>query len=105
MQMYLEGVRRSADIHQELSRIRCPVLLVRAYSPFDPKHAQLPSPLEEGASLFAASPTDPELASYFTGATRVEERSEPHMQHFIPLEAPSLVASQITRFLASQSRL
>ena len=71
-----------ADILPALGSITIPVRVLRARAP---EPGESPAP-------FTASPTMPGLASRFPHATDV---SLPHLSHFIPMEAPDLVARHI----------
>lgn len=71
-----------ADILPALGSVTIPVRVLRARAP---EPGETPAP-------FTASPTMPGLASRFPRATDV---SLPHLSHFIPMEAPDLVARHI----------
>lgn len=71
-----------ADILPVLDRITMPVRVLRARAP---EPGETPAP-------FTASPTAPDLASRLPDAVDVYL---PHLSHFIPMEAPDLVARQI----------
>ena len=69
------------DIYGHVARVPAPVRILRA------------RPAGDGdQSAFVASPTDPELASAFP---RAEDVVLPELTHFIPMQAPDLVASHI----------
>ncbi len=65
-----------------IPRVRVPVTVVRGREPV---------PGEEAAP-FSRSPTPPRLASLFADGQDV---LYPHLSHFIPMEAPELVADQV----------
>jgi len=71
-----------ADILPVLDRVTMPVRVLRARAP---EPGETPAP-------FTASPTAPDLASRLPDAVDVYL---PHLSHFIPMEAPDLVARQI----------
>lgn len=69
------------DIHEAIAGIDVPVRVLRSRAP------------EPGAErAFGASPTMPELASLFS---RGEDVSLPDHSHYIPMEAPGLVARHV----------
>ncbi|MGI8741507.1 MAG: alpha/beta fold hydrolase [Bryobacteraceae bacterium] len=77
--IYAHNSERQSDLYAEIQHIQIPVHIIRSSGEF-------------GASNFQASPTAPDLASFFphgqdtplTGAT-----------HFFPMEAPGLTAQLI----------
>ena len=71
-----------ADILPDLDRLGMPVRVLRARAP---EPGETPAP-------FTASPTVPDLATRFPAGTDVYL---PHLSHFIPMEAPDLVAHHI----------
>lgn len=71
-----------ADLHEHLDEITVPVRVLRA------RHADP----DEKPAPFTTSPTMPDLASSLGNATDV---LLPHLSHFIPMEAPDLVARHI----------
>ncbi|MDA0302565.1 MAG: alpha/beta hydrolase [Chloroflexi bacterium] len=71
-----------ADILPILDRITMPVRVLRARAP---EPGETPAP-------FTASPTAPDLATRLPDAVDVYL---PHLSHFIPMEAPDLVARHI----------
>jgi lipase len=74
------------DVHQLIPNIRIPVTVLRA-PPRDPGSVELD---------FSKSPTVPDLASRFVQAQDV---LLVELTHFIPMQAPELVAEYITRAL------
>ena len=76
----------TTDPHVGLKDIHQPVTILRAP----------PSDHEDPSFDFAASPTWPELASYLPNATDVYLED---LTHFIPMQAPELVAHYIERSL------
>jgi pimeloyl-ACP methyl ester carboxylesterase len=59
------------------------------------------TPYKGGVLDLNASPTNPDLATYFS---RGRDVFLPDHNHFIPMEAPELVEAEIARFCANQSR-
>ncbi len=77
----------SEDIHAALARIQIPVVVVRARSQ-----------LAGAASFdFSSSPTWPELAARFPNGRDVHY---PELTHFIPMQAPEVVAEHVKHALA-----
>ncbi len=76
-----------SDIHSQIANLQIPVRIVRARQR-----------TTEIAADFSSSPTDPDLWKSFPQATDVEM---PELSHFIPMEAPDLVAAEITALVAS----
>lgn len=72
----------SADFHARLGEVHCPVTVLRA-PPRDPADTTMD---------FAKSPTWPELAAAFPDG---RDQLLPELTHFIPMQAPVLVAEQI----------
>jgi lipase len=77
--IYAASTARDADIYAEVAALDLPVRVVRS--------ARRPEP---GAVDMGASPTAPDLASRFR---RGEDIPLPDRSHFIPMEAPGLVAA------------
>lgn len=73
------------DIFDEVRRVECPVTILRAES----------RPLGEATMDFSKSPTWPDLATRFLNATDVYR---PDLTHFIPMQAPALVAGHILHY-------
>lgn len=73
------------DVWPILPKVTMPVRVLRAQAP------------EPGVQTrpFETSPTDPGLASAFPNG---EDRPLPHLTHFIPMQAPDLVATEIAGF-------
>ena len=71
-----------ADILPELGHVEVPVRVIRARAP---EPDETPAP-------FTASPTMPALASKFPHARDI---SRPDLSHFIPMQAPDLVARNV----------
>lgn len=71
-----------APVFDQVRSIECPVTLLRA------------APRDEGSTGmdFSRSPTWPELASLFQD---VEDVFHPELSHFIPMQAPQLVADHV----------
>ncbi|MBI5949343.1 MAG: alpha/beta hydrolase [Chloroflexi bacterium] len=75
-----------ADIYEEIAAIEIPVRVLRA------------KPRTEGGAMdMSSSPTTPDLASRFRRGTDVPL---PEYTHFIPMEAPALVARHIEELAA-----
>jgi pimeloyl-ACP methyl ester carboxylesterase len=77
----------AANIYPEIAQIEIPVTVMRAQSSTDSA---------AGPFDFSASPTAPDLASRFQHGTDVYL---PDNTHFIPMEAPQIVANHIQRLL------
>lgn len=75
------------NIYPEIARIRVPVRVLRA---------RARGPHAVGVDM-SASPTAPDLAAQFALG---EDVALPHHSHFIPMEAPDLVAEECRRLLA-----
>lgn len=77
----------AADIYAEIATIPIPVTILRARTQTD-------------ASVFdfSASPTAPDLAAQFPNAVDVQL---PQYSHFIPMEAPEVVAEYIQKIVLS----
>ena len=88
--IYEAAAQQDANLHGELHRLTIPVTVVRA------TRTQMGP--EGPAADMTASPTDPELASRFPKGRDVAVR----YSHFIPMEAPALVAEMV-RELGSDS--
>ena len=82
--VYAGRVTPGFDLVSELDRLTIPVDVLRSRAP-DP--GETPAP-------FTTSPTMPDLASRLHDGT---DLSLPHLSHFIPMEAPDLVARHILR--------
>jgi pimeloyl-ACP methyl ester carboxylesterase len=78
--IYENSPAPESNIYPEIATIHIPVRIVRAGKQLDP------------ANFMAQSPTAPGLASSFAHAT---DFSDPDHSHFIPMEAPGLVAKWI----------
>ncbi|MEO6398135.1 MAG: alpha/beta hydrolase, partial [Tepidiformaceae bacterium] len=76
-------------IYEQIASVRVPVRVLRARERPD------------GAPMdMSGSPTAPDLASHFENA---EDVSLPQHSHFIPMEAPALVAEQIRELLGERA--
>lgn len=85
----------AADIYPEIATIQIPVRVVRARGQRDPSavnQTNVPS-VED----FSKSPTAPDLASHFPHGTDVYLAQH---SHFIPMEAPALVAQYVEEMAA-----
>ncbi len=80
------------DLHKAIPSIKIPVTVLRA----PPRDPDAPPEMD-----FSKSPTVPELASYFPQGTDV---LLPELTHFIPMQAPELVAGYIRQTLTKQLR-
>lgn len=76
-----------SPVFEEVRAIECPVTLLRA-APRDERDTRLD---------FSKSPTWTELAREFRNVT---DEPHPELSHFIPMQAPSLVARHIGRYAA-----
>ncbi len=72
----------SEAVYQVIPNIDCPVTIIRARSRNE----------NDAPFSFDASPTNPELVSYFKNAT---DQQLPEQSHFIPMEIPHRVADMI----------
>ncbi len=88
--IYENSSATASDIYPEIETIRIPVHVVRAGKTMDP------------ASFMGRSPTAPELASSFANGT---DRVLENHSHFIPMEAPAMVAGMIADILGHHSAL
>lgn len=77
----------SHDLYEAIRELAIPARVLRARPP-DPSNP---------AAAFDGSPTDPEVASWFV---RGEDVSLPEHSHFIPMEAPALVARHVGEMAA-----
>lgn len=84
--IYENSPAPESNIYPEIAAIDIPVRIVRAGKQLDP------------ANFMAASPTAPDLVSSFSQGTDLCIREH---SHFIPMEAPELVAKWIAEILAS----
>ena len=75
-----------SDIHSQMAKLQIPVRIIRARQR-----------TSEIAADFSSSPTDPDLWKSFPQAT---DRELPELSHFIPMEAPALVADEIGALVA-----
>lgn len=82
--IYENSSAPASDIYAEIEMIHIPVQVARAGKTMDP------------ASFMGRSPTAPELASSFANATDLLLTDQ---SHFIPMEAPALVAKLIADIL------
>jgi pimeloyl-ACP methyl ester carboxylesterase len=83
--IYEQSCAREANIYPEIAKVKAPATIIRSPAPFVLK------PVME----MSDSPAAPDLASRFAnGQDMLVEHS-----HFIPMEAPELVADQILRAL------
>jgi pimeloyl-ACP methyl ester carboxylesterase len=78
--IYSHGMAPDANIYPEISRIRIPVQVIRT------------SRFVAQPGDFLASPTAPDVASKFPNAV---DRRYPDHTHFLPMEAPDLVADLV----------
>lgn len=74
------------DLSSEAAKIELPVRILRA-QPRDPSNP---------AAAFSGSPTTPDLVDWFPNA---EDFFLPEYTHFIPMEAPALVASHVDELM------
>ena len=84
--IYENSPAPESNIYREINTIDIPVRVIRSGKQLDP------------ANFMAASPTSPDLASNFAKGTDLCIREH---SHFIPMEAPELVAKWIGEILAS----
>jgi lipase len=84
--IYQNSPAPESDIYAEIATICVPVHVLRAGKQVDP------------ANVMSQSPTTPDLASYFAHAT---DQCLPEHTHFIPMEAPAMIAEKI---LAADAR-
>ena len=77
----------SHHLHDAIGELTIPARVLRA-RPADPSNP---------AAAFDGSPTDPAVASWFA---RGEDVSLPEYSHFIPMEAPDLVARHVAEAAA-----
>lgn len=77
----------SHDLYNAIRRLAIPARVLRA-RPHDPSNP---------ASAFDGSPTDPETASWFA---RGQDVPMPEYSHFMPMEAPALVARHVSEVAA-----
>jgi pimeloyl-ACP methyl ester carboxylesterase len=81
--IYENCVAMSADIYDYLDRIEAPITLIRSARS-----------LRSAVALdMGASPTAPDLATYFRDCREVAAATS----HFVPMEDPGLVAAEISR--------
>jgi pimeloyl-ACP methyl ester carboxylesterase len=85
---YTYGAAHSSNIYPEIARIQIPVTILRA-RPAD----------DAGAFNLSASPTTPDLAARFAHGTDVPL---PQYSHFLPMEAPELVAGYVRKAVISR---
>lgn len=85
--IYQNSPMPESAIYAEIATIRIPVHIVRAGKKFD------------SSEVMRISPTAPDLASQFAQGT---DLSLPDNSHFIPMEAPALVARLIAGILNSR---
>ena len=85
--MYMNS--SAANIYPEIARIEIPVTIMRAGGALD-----------ASISNMSASPTAPDLASRFQHGTAIYL---PDLTHFIPMEAPELVADAVRDMLRTAS--
>lgn len=78
--IYAHNSEKESDLYEEIPRIHLPVHIVRSRAG------------EFGVSNFQASPTVPELASFFPNG---RDTALTEVSHFIPMEAPDVVAELI----------
>jgi len=86
-EIYENGPLPNADIYGEIAAIQIPVHVARAGKRFEP------------GDFMRASPTTPDLASKFAYGT---DLVVPENSHFIPMEAPPLIARLIADILNSR---
>jgi len=73
----------TTDVHAQLKEVKIPVVILRA---------KMRDPNDHNIMDFSMSPTWSELAAHFPDARDVYL---PHLTHFIPMQAPELVAEFI----------
>lgn len=83
--IYAHSPMPESNIYPEIATIETPVHVVRAGKQFDP------------ANIMSVSPTTPGLASSFARGT---DLCVPDHSHFIPMEAPALIAKLVEDSLA-----
>ena len=76
------------DIREIIRRVTAPVVVLRAKARSSPTQR---TP-DTGAMDFARSPTWPQLAAAFANGRDIHH---PELTHFMPMQAPDLVASHI----------
>lgn len=84
------GMSAGGDIYAEIAGLDIPVRILRA------KQRD-----ESSGTDMSTSPTNPELAGHFKNAV---DLPHPELTHFIPMEAPGLVAEEILRLGPSPER-
>jgi lipase len=80
-----------ANLYPVIPRIEQPVTVVRADFPWTP-----------GALNLGASPTAPDLASYFRHGT---DRFLAGRDHYIPMQSPEVVAAEIAELISDRTAL
>ena len=83
------------DIHKTIGTVTIPVVVLRARARPSPGRQ---SPSVAGAMDFARSPTWPGLAAAFPNGRDVHH---PELTHFMPMQAPDLVARHIRELVAA----
>lgn len=78
----------ASNIYQQIATIQTPVTILRGRQRTN-----------EDYTDFSVSPTEPDLARYFTHGQDVYA---PQYSHFIPMEAPDWVAEQLRAMIANQ---
>ncbi len=84
-EIYQNGADLESNIYPEIAAIECPVRVLRAGN-------RQVNPAQD----FSGSPTAPELARAFRHG---EDVALPEYSHFIPMEAPDLIAEHIRALL------
>ena len=75
-------------IYEQIANVRIPVRILRARGRMDPAQTDMSS-----------SPTAPDLASHFANA---EDFYLPEHTHFIPMEAPALIAQHVMEMVGGE---
>jgi lipase len=84
------GMSAGGDIYNEIAALDIPVRILRAKQ------------RDESSGMdMSASPTNPNLASHFRHAV---DLPHPELTHFIPMEAPELVAREVLQVQPSPER-
>ena len=76
-------------IYDQIANVRVPVRILRARGRMDPEQTDMSS-----------SPTAPDLASHFANA---EDFPLPQHSHFIPMEAPGLIAGHVLEMTGARA--
>ncbi len=85
----------STDVHDRIAKVQLPVTVLRAKERDFSKVPEPGTPMD-----FSASPTWPDLANAFP---RGRDVYLPELTHFIPMQAPKLVADYLTAAFSTTS--